>query len=67
MGGRAREESLRTGLRGSEATRLRLGDEEHEQSQREHPQEELPGSSGVLPGVRVTRRRQGSPPTGDLR
>lgn len=67
MGGRTREESLRTGLRGSEEARLRLGDEKHQQSQREHFEEELPRCSSVLAGVRTARRWKGSPPTGDLR
>lgn len=67
MGGRTREASLRTGLRGSKATRLRLGDEKHQQSQCEHFEEELPGRTGVLAGVHTARRWKGSPPTGDLR
>lgn len=67
MGGRSREAGVRAGLRGGEEARLRLGDEEHEQSQRRDTEEELPGRAGVLPGVRTARRRQGSPATGDLR
>ena len=34
-------------LRRSQEAHLRLGDEEHQQPQRQHPQEVLPGSIGM--------------------
>lgn len=66
MGGRPRKKSVRARLRGSEKTRIRMGDEEHEQSQREHLEKILPRCAGLFARMHTTWRRKGSPSTGNL-
>ena len=53
--------------RGSKASRVRLGDAQHKQSQRAYPQEVVSGSSGVFHALRPAQRRQGAPAACHLR
>lgn len=66
MGRWPREKSVRAGLRGGKEARIRMGNEEHEQSQREHPKEVLPRGARLLAGMCTTWGRKGSPSTCDL-
>jgi len=53
--------------RGSKASRVRLGDAQHKQPQRTHPQEVVSGSSGVFHALRPAQRRKGAPAACHLR
>ena len=53
--------------RGGKASRVRLGDAQHKQPQRAHPQEVVSGSSGVFHALRPAQRREGAPAACHLR
>lgn len=51
VGGRTLSPGVPPQQRGGQEARLGLGHEEHQQPQRAHPEEVLPGGSGVLQAV----------------
>lgn len=66
VGQRTLQDGVPVQLRGSKATHIRLGHEEHQQPQRSHPEEVLPGGSRLFVEVRSAQRRRSSPSTSNL-
>ena len=67
VGGRSPAARLSSGLRGGPPARLRLGDAQHQQSQRANLEEVMPRRPRLLEPLHPRLGRAGSPATGHLR
>ena len=66
MGRRPLPIGLQSRQRRRQETLLRMGNAEHQQPQRAHPQKKLPGSSSLLAALHLDERGQGPLEASDL-